>query len=164
MIEIKENSFFLSYPWEYNLLLFLYITLVKYWRSLQFMRFWRFWAIPRKACIDAPGALHHIIIQGIERRAIFEDPQDYQSFIERLGNILTDSSTPCYVWALLTNHVHLLLRTGMVLLATVMRRLLTGYAQQFNRRHRRHGHLFQNPYKSSLCEEDPYLLELQCQS
>jgi hypothetical protein len=41
-----------------------------------------------------------------------------------------------------------------------MRRLLTGYAQQFNRRHQRHGHLFQNRYKSILCEEKPYFLEL----
>lgn len=116
--------------------------------------------MPRKARIDASGALHHIIIRGIERRAIFEDSKDYQSFIDRLGNILTDSSAPCYAWALLTNHVHLLLRTGMVPLAIVMRRLLTGYSQQFNRRHRRHGPLFQNRYKSFLCEEDPYLLEL----
>lgn len=41
-----------------------------------------------------------------------------------------------------------------------MRRLLTGYAMTFNRRHRRHGHLFQNRYKSILCQEEPYLLEL----
>jgi hypothetical protein len=41
-----------------------------------------------------------------------------------------------------------------------MRRLLTGYAVSFNRRHRRHGHLFQNRYKSILCQEDAYLLEL----
>jgi len=116
--------------------------------------------MPCKARIDAPGALHHIIIRGIERRAISKDFRDYQNFIERLGNILTDSSAPCYAWALLTNHAHLLLRTGMMPLATVMRRLLTGYAQQFNRRHHRHGPLFQNRYRSFLCEEDPYLLEL----
>lgn len=41
-----------------------------------------------------------------------------------------------------------------------MRRLLTGYAVSFNRRHRRHGHVFQNRYKSILCQENPYLLEL----
>jgi len=41
-----------------------------------------------------------------------------------------------------------------------MRRLLTGYAVTFNRRHRRHGQLFQNRYKSILCQEDLYLLEL----
>jgi putative transposase len=56
--------------------------------------------------------------------------------------------------------VHLLLRTGKVPLATLMRRLLTGYAGSFNRRHRRHGQLFQNRYKSVLCQEDLYLMEL----
>jgi len=114
----------------------------------------------RKSRIDAPGALHHIIVRGIERRSIFIDTQDYQNFLERLGNILTDSSTACYAWVLMTNHAHLLLRTGMVPVSTIMRRLLTGYAQKFNRRHRRYGVLFQNRYKSFLCEEEPYLLEL----
>jgi len=114
----------------------------------------------RKSRIDAPGALQHIIVRGIERRSIFVDAQDYQNFLERLGNILTDFSTSCYAWALMTNHAHLLLRTGMVPISTVMRRLLTGYAQQFNRRHKRCGVLFQNRYKSFLCEEEPYLLEL----
>ena len=116
--------------------------------------------MPRKARIDAPGALQHIIIRGIERNFIFNDSQDYRNFIDRLGNILSDTATPCYAWAQMTNHVHLLLRTGRAPLSTVMRRLLTGYAQQFNRRHKRHGHLFQNRYKSILCEEDQYLLEL----
>ena len=60
----------------------------------------------------------------------------------------------------MSNHAHFLLRTGAIPLATVMRRLLTGYAQEFNRRYRRHGQLFQNRYKSILCEEDAYLLEL----
>jgi len=58
------------------------------------------------------------------------------------------------------NHVHLLFRTGKAPVATVMRRLLTGYAISYNRRHRRHGQLFQNRYKSILCQEDAYLLEL----
>jgi hypothetical protein len=41
-----------------------------------------------------------------------------------------------------------------------MKKLLTGYVVNFNRRHKRVGHLFQNRYKSIICEEDPYLLEL----
>ncbi len=57
-------------------------------------------------------------------------------------------------------HFHLLLRTGPTPLSKVMRRLMTGYAVTFNIRHRRSGHLFQNRYKSVVCEEDPYLLEL----
>jgi len=116
--------------------------------------------MPRQARIDAPNALHHIIVRGIESRKIFIDDRDRKSFLERLGDILEETSTACYAWALLPNHFHLCLRTGTHPIATVMRRLLTGYALNFNRRHRRHGHLFQNRYKSILCQEDPYLLEL----
>jgi REP-associated tyrosine transposase len=99
-------------------------------------------------------------VRGIERRKIFYDDNDRGNFLDRLGVILTDTKTPCFAWALIPNHLHLLLRTGTAPIATVMRRLLTGYAVSFNRRHRRHGQLFQNRYKSVLCQEDPYLLEL----
>jgi putative transposase len=116
--------------------------------------------MPRKARIDAPGALHHVMVRGIERRKIFWADLDRDSFVDRLGEVLTHSHTSCFAWALMPNHVHLLLRTGPTPLPTVMRRVLTGYAGQFNRRHRRHGHLFQNRYKSVLCQEDVYLLEL----
>jgi len=116
--------------------------------------------MPRKARLDAPGALHHIIGRGIERRKIFRDNSDRDDFLERLGGILRYSQTCCLAWALMPNHFHLLLRTGLAAISNVMRRLLTGYAVTFNLRHRRSGHLFQNRYKSVLCQEDAYLLEL----
>ena len=116
--------------------------------------------MPRKARIDAPGALHHIIIRGIERKAIFKDNADRVNFFDRLGRIISETETGCYAWVLMRNHVHLLLKTGLAPIASVMRRLLTGYAVSFNRRHRRHGQLFQNRYKSFLCQEDVYLKEL----
>lgn len=116
--------------------------------------------MPRKARIDAPGALHHIIFRGIERRKIFRDNKDRDNFLDRLEYVLTDTQTPCYAWALIPNHVHLLLKTGSTHLSTVMQRILTGHATYFNRRHRRHGKLFQNRYKSILCQEDAYLSEL----
>lgn len=116
--------------------------------------------MPRKARIDAPGALHHIIVRGIDRRKIFFNDSDRDDFLDRLGGIVSDSKTACFAWAFMTNHLHLLLRTGAAPIATLMRRLLTGYAVRFNHRHRRHGHLFQNRYKSILCQEDLYLKEL----
>ena len=116
--------------------------------------------MPRKSRIDAPGALHHIIVRGIERRKIFIDDRDRNSFLDRIGGIISETNTSCYAWALIPNHCHLLLRTGSVPIATVMRRLLSGHAGYFNKRHRRSGHLFQNRYKSILCQEDSYLLEL----
>jgi REP-associated tyrosine transposase len=116
--------------------------------------------MPRKARIDVPGALHHIIVRGIERRKIFDDDLDRINFLDRLGKVLLETDTKCFSWALIPNHFHLLLRTGACPLSTVMRRLLTGHAMNYNRRHHRSGQLFQNRYKSILCQEDTYLLEL----
>lgn len=116
--------------------------------------------MPRQSRIDAPGALHHIICRGIERSCLFTDNIDREDFISRLEAILTETSTVCYAWALIPNHFHLLLRTGATSISTVMRRLLTGYAVTFNHRHNRTGHLFQNRYKSTICQDDLYLLEL----
>ena len=82
--------------------------------------------MPRQARIDAPGALHHVIIRGIERKAIFKDAKDYRNFLDRLGLVLTETETPCFAWALMSNHAHLPLKTGLMPISLVMRRLLTG--------------------------------------
>jgi REP element-mobilizing transposase RayT len=116
--------------------------------------------MPRQARLDAPGVLHHIMIRGIERRKIFLNEKDQEDFLERLSKLLPQTQTACYAWAFLSNHAHFLFRTGLFPLSSVMRRLLTGYAVSFNRRHKRNGPLFQNRYKSIVCQEDTYLKEL----
>jgi len=116
--------------------------------------------MPRKGRIDAPGALHHVIVRGIERRKIFRSDYDRKNFLNRLGELIPETQTDCFAWAMLPNHAHLLLRTGLIPVSVLMSRLLTGYAVWFNKKYRRHGQLFQNRYKSILCQEDPYLKEL----
>jgi REP element-mobilizing transposase RayT len=116
--------------------------------------------MPRKARLDAPGVLHHIIIRGIERRKIFKDDQDLKDFLNRLSILLPETQTICYRWVLMPNHAHFLLRSGPAGISQLMRRLLTGYVVTFNRRHRRHGQLFQNRYKSIICQENVYFKEL----
>jgi REP element-mobilizing transposase RayT len=116
--------------------------------------------MPRKSRIDAPGALHHVIARGIERRKIFRSDYDRENILGRLSRLIPETRTECFAWALIPNHFHLLLRTGAVPVAVFMNRLLTGYAGWFNRKYKRHGQLFQNRYKSFLCQEDAYLTEL----
>lgn len=116
--------------------------------------------MPRSARIDMPGLLQHVIVRGIERRDIFLEDSDRSLFVERFSSLLVETGMECLAWSLLSNHFHLLLRCRKVELSRFMRRLLTGYAVNFNRRHGRSGHLFQNRYKSIICEEEIYLLEL----
>ena len=116
--------------------------------------------MPRQPRLDAPGTLHHVMGRGIERTKIFSNKTDQEDFLHPLAQLCEGGALIVYAWALLPTHVHLLVRTGTQPLSMSMRRLLTGYVINFNLRHRRHGHLFQNRYKSIVCEDDPYLLEL----
>jgi putative transposase len=100
------------------------------------------------------------MVRGIDKAKIFRDDQDKAAFLERLGQNVLEAECSVYAWVLMDNHVHLLFRSGRQGISAVMRKLLTWYAQYFNRRHRRTGHLFQNRYKSVLCEEEAYLLAL----
>ena len=98
--------------------------------------------------------------EGLTAGRFFSDTKDHENFFERLGNLLVETQTFCYAWALIPNHFHLLLKMGNNTISNLIKRLLTGYAVTYNRRYGRSGHLFQNRYKSILCQEDAYLLEL----
>ena len=116
--------------------------------------------MPRQARLDIPGALHHIMVRGINKSTIFEDDEDREQFLNRLGGNITDARANVYAFALMTNHAHVLFKSGKPGISAVMRKQLTWYAQYYNRRHLRNGHLFENRYKSILCDEDNYLLPL----
>jgi putative transposase len=116
--------------------------------------------MPRQARLDSPGTLHHVIIRGIENKEIFADKYDKENITDRIGVLAKETGTSIYAWSLMTNHIHILLKSGAYGLPNFMRRLLTGYAINYNHRHKRYGHLFQNRYKSIICDEDAYFKEL----
>ena len=116
--------------------------------------------MPRQSRLDAPGVLHHVMGRGIEKREIFYNDADRHDFIDRLAGLSDDGAMDIYAWTLLPNHFHLLCKTRNRPLPSSMRKLLTGYVVNFNRRYRRYGHLFQNRYKSIVCQEDRYFKEL----
>ncbi|WP_025321168.1 transposase [Deferrisoma camini] len=116
--------------------------------------------MPRTARLDVLGVLQHVMARGIDGYAIFQDERDRKAFLERLAGVVEWARADLLAWCLMSNHFHLLVRPREVLLAPMMRRLMTGYAVWHNRRHGRRGHVFQNRYKSIVVEEEPYFLEL----
>ena len=116
--------------------------------------------MPRQPRLDAPGTMHHVIGRGIEGTKIFRSGKDKEDFLARLAALCQAGYWTVYAWGLMDNHFHVLVKTGNRPLGKSMRKLLTGYVVNFNRRYRRRGQLFQNRHKSIVCEEDPYLLEL----
>ncbi len=116
--------------------------------------------MPRQARLDAPGTLHHVMARGIDGAAVFRTDNDREDFISHLGNLCSNQNLVSFAWALLPSHFHILVKSGKTSLSNCMRSLLTGFAVRFNLRHNRKGHLFQNRFKSIVCEEEAYLLEL----
>ncbi|MET0028813.1 MAG: transposase [Candidatus Thiodiazotropha sp.] len=116
--------------------------------------------MPRLGRLHIPGGCYHVMGRGLERRRIIFADRDKQDFLARMGETLARSGSQCLAWSVMTNHYHLLIRVGDQQLAKLMSPLLGGYAGHYNRHHRRSAYVYQNRYKSILCDEDSYLLEL----
>ena len=114
----------------------------------------------RSSRLDWKGALHHVMARGIEKSAIFRNDSDRVQFVTRIERCVIETGVSIYAWALMSNHIHLLIRTKGIPLSKFMQKLLTGHANYYNKQHDRVGHLFQNRYKSILVQTENYLLKL----
>jgi putative transposase len=114
----------------------------------------------RKPRIHFPGALYHVITRGNRRQGIFLDEKDWERFLAYLLDYKNRYAFHLYAYALMKNHLHLLLEVEEVPLSRIMQTLLFRYTRYFNARHGEVGHLFQGRYKAILCDKDAYLLEL----
>ena len=104
------------------------------------------------------GDVYHVFSRGTGKRIIFEDDIDRREYCMRLQRLLSRVDGDVFAWCLMDNHVHLLLHMHIETIAELMKRLHGGYAQFFNGRHGRSGHLFEGRYGSEPIDGDPYLM------
>jgi len=114
----------------------------------------------RPVRLEFPGALYHVTARGNERKPIYRDDRDRERFLQRLSETVERYALRLHAYVLMRNHYHLLVETSEANLSRAMRQLNGVYTQDFNRRHRRSGHLLQGRYKAILVDKDSYLLEL----
>jgi REP element-mobilizing transposase RayT len=110
--------------------------------------------------IEFPGAVYHVTSRGNERRPIVRDDQDREKFVEILGQVVLKFGLKLYDWVILTNHYHLFCRTPEPNLSRAMHMLNQLYAEYFNWRHQRVGHLFQGRFKAFLVDTENYFREV----
>ena len=104
------------------------------------------------------NGVYHVFNRGNAREPIFRDDADRAQFIATFKRVKRLCGWSCLAYCLLVNHYHLVVRTPRPDLSRGMARLDSGYAQAFNRRHDRVGHLFQGRFGSRLVQEDDHLL------
>ena len=110
--------------------------------------------------IQYDGAVYHVTSRGNERKPIFKDEADRETFLKLLGRINERHHWICHTYCLMNNHYHLVIETPQGNLSAGMRQLNGVYTQSYNWRHDRVGHLFQGRFKAILVEKESYLLEV----
>lgn len=116
--------------------------------------------MPRGARISIENAFYHVFNRGLNKQNIFSDNADYLTFLKRLVTLKKEKEFDhsIYAYVLMPNHFHLLIQTRKISLSKIMTSLLTSYSMYFNKKYERVGILFQNRFKSKLCDKETYLL------
>jgi REP element-mobilizing transposase RayT len=98
--------------------------------------------------------------RGNGRMSIFLDDADYRQFVYLLGDVVEDHGVECVNYCVMPNHYHATLRPTRPNLSEALRRLNSRYAQWWNKRHERVGHVFQGRFKDQIVQQEGYLLAL----
>jgi putative transposase len=117
--------------------------------------------VARPLRLQVPGGIYHVRARGNSRAAVYKDDRDRRVFLELFARVVDRFGWICHAYCLMGNHYHLLLETPLPNLSSGMRQLNGVYAQRFNKRHRRVGHVFEARFGATIVEEDGYFLELE---
>jgi putative transposase len=113
--------------------------------------------MPRRLRLQYPDAIYHLMARGNGRQDIVCDDVDRDRLQEHLGRAVIRCSWRVYAFVIMSNHLHVVLKTPLPNLASGMQAFLSGYANSWSRRHRFSGHVFQGRYRTELVEDESYL-------
>lgn len=114
--------------------------------------------MPRAAREKTDSGIYHVMLRGVNKQQIFEDKEDYEKFIQILWDCKGISKFELYAYCLMGNHIHILLREDKEPLETIFRRIGSRFVYWYNIKYERHGHLFQDRYKSEPIDDDAYFM------
>lgn len=114
----------------------------------------------RKPRVHYEGALYHVICRGNNRSWIFKESGEKSKYLEIIKHYKKKYQFKLYAYCIMDNHAHLLIEVGHVPLSKIMQGIQQVYTQQYNKNHKRTGHVFEQRYKAIHCDRDQYLLGL----
>ncbi len=123
----------------------------------------------RKLRAISPTGVYHVCLRGVNKQRIFEYSEDYDGFYRILHNTMftnnmgmpvDEPNFDLFAYCLMDNHIHMLIGTRKIALGDVIKRIACSYAQFFNLRYKRVGHLFQDRYHSEVCADTMYYYTL----
>lgn len=112
---------------------------------------------PRKLSING---IYHVVIRGLDRQLMFDSSNDYKKYLETIALYKEECHFELYAYCLMSNHVHLLIKTTDTALETIFRKINTYYAVWFNMKYQRTGHLQQERFYSEPVEDQKYFINV----
>ncbi len=112
----------------------------------------------RKPRIHVNGGVYHVMIRGNNRQKIFNEPNDDDIFLWCIETTIARYDARVHAYCLMPNHVHLVVETGRESISKIMQLITGRYAQIFNKKYSRKGHLYQERFKSIMINNDRYFL------
>lgn len=104
--------------------------------------------------------VYHVIVKGIDDQDIFYDDQDRRYFLKQILNLKKEINYDVYSYCLMTNHIHMVIKSEAEVLSKIMQSLMIRYVYYFNSKYERSGPLVQNRFKSKCVENQKYFLEV----
>ena len=114
----------------------------------------------RKPRIHYVGALYHVIVRGNNRAYIFKNRENKEKYKKIVLKYKKRYRFKLYAYCIMDNHAHLLIEVDDIPLSKIMQGIQQVFTQHYNRKNRTTGHVFEQRYKSYLCDRDVYLLQL----
>lgn len=116
--------------------------------------------MPRKPRIYYEGALYHVMVRGNNGETVFEMEKEKQEYINIIKKYKEKYRFKIYAYCIMDNHAHLLIEVEKMPLSKIMQGIQQAFTQKYNKKNNRTGHVFQQRYKSVLCQKDEYLYAL----
>lgn len=113
--------------------------------------------MPRLARVKEESAIYHVMVRSISEIELFNESEDKKKYFQLIKKYQLKYQFKIYAYCLLDNHGHLLIDANGGDISRIMHGINFSYAQYFNRKYKRHGHVFQDRFKSKIIDTDKYL-------
>lgn len=116
----------------------------------------RRWQMPRQRRKESSTGFYHVIAKGINNELIFNQTREKIYLKKILKEFLSEHNVEIYAYCIMSNHLHLIIKSEIQELSIYMAKCLAKYAEYYNYKHKRNGHVFQNRFKSECIETSKY--------
>jgi REP element-mobilizing transposase RayT len=116
--------------------------------------------MPRCARLTGPEVTYHVMVRSISEVTLFKDVYDKERYLKTMKKYQEIFKFKVYAYCLMGNHAHFIIYSNGADISKIMHGVNQSYAQYYNKVHLRHGHLFQDRFKSKIVDNDRYLIAL----